>query len=162
MSFDLGDVWGASDDAGFARKKPGAYLVEVGRAEARMSQAGNPRIQLALIDTSDGKQLCFDNLNLHGNSTALAMTKSKLKALGYTASSLEPGDLVGRRARVWVELGKPNDKGKRYLEVSAFDCPDDFRFGYQPAGTNETRKPAPASKPATDDPLSDVLGKVPF
>lgn len=158
--FDLSDVWGAPTDTGFARKKPGAYLAEIGKAEIKVSpDSGNPRVALTLIDVEDGKQLCFDNLNLVGKPTALAMTKSKLKALGYTASSLEPSALLGLRVRVWIKLGKANDEGKRYLEVDAFDCPDDFRFGYKSA---QNEKPAPAPKPASADPFTDVFGNVPF
>jgi len=159
--FDLSNVWGTSDDVSFGRKKPGSYLAEVGKAEFKTSQAGHPRVALTLVDVEDGKQLCFDNLNLVGKPTALAMTKSKLKALGYTASSLEPTSLVGLRVRVWLKLGDANDKGKRYLEVDAFDCPDDFRFGYKSA-QNEKPAPASAPKPASSDPLSDVFGNVPF
>lgn len=161
MSFDLTDVWNASDDAGFEQKAEGVYLAEVTEAKSHMSQAGNASVIVYFKDVADGKIICRDRLMLAGKPFALKLTREKLKALGYSKATLDVFELVGLRVRICVKLGSENDKGKRYLEVDTFDCPDDFRFGYQPVAKKAATvaaPPAPVERKPKPDDLSDVFG----
>lgn len=126
--FDLDAVNNAPDEFG---KPEGIYHCYIGEIDDNPSQSGNAMIKFALFDVQDDRRVCFDRLMFAGKPFALHITKKKLHALGIDMSKqLHASDLNHVRCWVSVVLGKPNEKGRRYLEAD-FNA-EGSAFGYWP------------------------------
>jgi hypothetical protein len=132
--------------------QPGEYEFTVVEAVDKFSQAGNAVINLLLqfdaIILRSGEPLrTYDNLV----DTPNALWKSSQFALatGMMAKGGEPVDFtaqdcIGRTGRAMLNLGKPNQNGRQFMEVKWYCEPKGF--SEQPAPARQA-KPKPAAQP---------------
>lgn len=115
MRYSLSEIRNAKD----GWRDEGTYHVEVLEAEDQVAKtSGSRMIRLILVEPdTDGQVVCYDRLMIEGGG--MGITKKKLQALGINldAADFDSQDLIGRRFHVAVKFGKPNDQGKRFLEV---------------------------------------------
>lgn len=146
--FDMDAINNAPDEAG---RQPGIYYCRIANADGDPSQNGNPMISFELIEVSTDRLVCYDRMMFAGKPFALTLTKRKLKALGIDITKpLEATDLNGLRCWVSVAYGKPNAKGRSYLEPN-FSA-EGSAFGYYPDGEHPLADPSQAATLLVEEP----------
>jgi hypothetical protein len=136
--------------------KPGVYLGEVKKCETKIARSGESYLNLEWHDVSgafgEGGLICWDRLMMGGRGRGIS--QAKLKVLGFrgTEPSIEPEDVVGRRAWIRVDWHEyePNGEKKRNLQVTSQFRPE-FQSGYWPENSPPKIEGGGALAPIEDD-----------
>jgi len=137
---------------------PGNYLAEVKRCEFKKSSNGHPMfsVMLAAVD-HDMQMLCFDTLMLGGGGHGIGI--AKLDRLGFAdREALEPGELVGARAIVAVDMGEYQGKKRLEVDIGA----EGSKCGYWLWDGDDAPPVVGAAPVSTLAPIQPVTAEVPL
>ena len=110
------------DAKAFVPPAAGDYQFAVTEASNETSKAGNPMIALKLL-FDIGRQddlTVYERLVFVPAATWVIHDFCAATGLDFSSGNLDPEDCLGRTGTAQLVLGKPNSKGKRYMEVEKF------------------------------------------
>lgn len=132
---------------GIARVGPGVYLVEVLKAEERLTAKGEPMLVLHFSEVGTGKRVCADYL-FPADTERRWLFNEKMIQLGVPKGTpaINADHLPGRKVWIAVDLDPRSEKG--YLQVVRRRVWKDMRTGYR------------ATAPRDEDQVGYVAGGV--
>jgi len=157
MRYDASN-YDPEQDGCFRPIPAGEYFFQVQDARSATSSNGNEMIELELSVTIPGREepvTVYDRLVAVPTALWKVHTFCAATGLDFSANELLPEHCLDQRGRAYFNLGEPNQRGRRYLQVARYLAPDENEQGQNKKQQPQVR-PAPtaadpAAKSAADD-----------